>query len=174
MCLFLCAVPIYMAPLHINSNLPKSLFYFAGASEMGLRSIKDRLYLKGYQKGLERIYMEEEGICEIMDFEGPLAALYLNCMRQDIICQMKWALYDYWMAKDSMRNTRWWKIRLMSEFQQDKRKAKAQLRYLYKILEAINQAILRRTWRDIQVQYPMNIFLKILLFCNGKYKGLMY
>ncbi|OCT57405.1 hypothetical protein XELAEV_18003540mg [Xenopus laevis] len=173
MCLFLYAVPIHMAPLHINSNLPKSLFYFTGASEMGLRSIKDRLSIKGNQKGLEWIYMEEEGICEIMEFEGPLAALYLKCMRQDIICQMKWALYDYWMAKESMRNTRWWKIRLMSELQQDKRKAKAQLRYLYKTLEAMNQAILRRTWRDIQVQCLMNIFLKILLFCNGKYKGLM-
>ncbi|XP_041429816.1 uncharacterized protein LOC121397276 [Xenopus laevis] len=117
---------------------------------MGLRAIMDRLYIKGNQKGLEWIYMEEEGICEIMEFEGPLAALYLKCMRQDIICQMKWALYDYWMAKDNMRNTRWWKMRLMSEFQQDKRKAKAQMRYLYKILEAINRAILRRTWRDIQ------------------------
>ncbi|OCT78462.1 hypothetical protein XELAEV_18029559mg [Xenopus laevis] len=135
MCLFLCAVPIHTALLHINSNLPKSLFYITGASEMGLCSSKDRLYIKGYRQGSQWIYRKEERICKIIDLES---------IRKDIIGEIKWTSYDYCMARDSLELTRWWKIRFMAEVLHDKRKAKAQLNSLYKQLEEINWAIFRK------------------------------
>ncbi|OCT95343.1 hypothetical protein XELAEV_18013031mg [Xenopus laevis] len=124
-----------MAPLHINSNLPKSLFYIAGVSEMGLCSSKDRPYIKGYRQGSQWLYRKEEGICEMTDLERT---------RKEIIGKIKWTSYDYCMARDCLEFTRWWKIRWLAEVRQDKRKAKAQLKSLYKQLEAINWAIFRK------------------------------
>ncbi|OCT97347.1 hypothetical protein XELAEV_18009577mg [Xenopus laevis] len=81
------------------------------------------------------IYTKEEGICEMTDLER---------MRKEIIGEIKWASYDYCMARDCLEFTRWWKIRLMAEVLQDKMKAKAQLKSLYKQLEEINRAIFRK------------------------------
>ncbi|OCT95304.1 hypothetical protein XELAEV_18012991mg [Xenopus laevis] len=69
----------------------------------------------------------------------------LERMRKEIIGEIKWTSYDYCMARDCLEFTRWWKIRLMAEVRQDKRKAKAQLKSLnYKQLEEINLAIFRK------------------------------
>ncbi|OCU00002.1 hypothetical protein XELAEV_18005785mg [Xenopus laevis] len=65
-------------------------------------------------------------------------------MRKDIIGKIKWTSYDYCIARDSLELTRWWKIRFMAEVLQDKMKAKAQLKSLYKQLEEINWAIFRK------------------------------
>ncbi|OCT65901.1 hypothetical protein XELAEV_18042151mg [Xenopus laevis] len=65
-------------------------------------------------------------------------------MRKDIIGAIKWTSYDYCIARDSLELTRWWKIRFMTEVLQDKMKAKAQLKSLYKQLEEINWAIFRK------------------------------
>ncbi|OCT80003.1 hypothetical protein XELAEV_18026819mg [Xenopus laevis] len=65
-------------------------------------------------------------------------------MRRDIIGEIKWTSYDYCIARDSLELTRWWKIRFMAEVLQDKMKAKAQLKSLYKQLKEINWAIFRK------------------------------
>ncbi|OCT55888.1 hypothetical protein XELAEV_18002027mg [Xenopus laevis] len=65
----------------------------------------------------------------------------LERVRKEIIGEIKWTSYDYCMARDCLEFTRWWKIKLRAEVLQDKMKAKAQLKSLYKQLEEINQAI---------------------------------
>ncbi|OCT95006.1 hypothetical protein XELAEV_18012691mg, partial [Xenopus laevis] len=64
-------------------------------------------------------------IFEIRYFEDPLAGPYLECIRDMITNDIRFVLYDLWMAKDC-----------------DYRYIKAHLKHLYKDLEKINKAIL--------------------------------
>ncbi|OCT66008.1 hypothetical protein XELAEV_18042262mg [Xenopus laevis] len=79
-------------------------------------------------------------------------------MRKDIIGEIKWTSYDYCLARDSLELTRWWKIRFMNAVQQDKMKAKAQLKSLYKQLEEINWAIFRKYMET----YPVSLISPII------------
>ncbi|OCT79921.1 hypothetical protein XELAEV_18026734mg [Xenopus laevis] len=74
-------------------------------------------------------------------------------MRKDIISKIKWTSYDYCIARDSLELRRWWKIRFMAVVLQDKMKAKAQLKSLYKQLEEINWAIFRKYMET----YPVSL-----------------
>ncbi|OCT86321.1 hypothetical protein XELAEV_18020014mg, partial [Xenopus laevis] len=72
----------------------------------------------------------------------PLPGPYLECIRDKITHDIKFALYDLWMAKDCVKITKWWKLHLKNEFWQDYRYIKAHVKHLYKELEKINKAIL--------------------------------
>ncbi|OCT78163.1 hypothetical protein XELAEV_18029273mg, partial [Xenopus laevis] len=66
-------------------------------------------------------------IFEIRDFEDPLPGPYLKCIRDKITYDIRFALYDLWMAKDCVKITKWWKLHLKNEFWQDYRCIKAHL-----------------------------------------------
>ncbi|OCT72648.1 hypothetical protein XELAEV_18035631mg [Xenopus laevis] len=134
---------VYLGVLHlyVNSNLPKSLFYITGTSKMGM-SASSRLYYQWRYEKPSPWISPDLGIFEIRDFEDPLVGPYLECIRDKITYDIRFALYDLWMAKDCVKITKWWKLHLKNEFWQDYRYIKAHLKHLYKDLEKINKAIL--------------------------------
>ncbi|OCT72661.1 hypothetical protein XELAEV_18035645mg [Xenopus laevis] len=94
----------------------------------------------------------------------------LEHMRKEIIGEIKYTSYDYCMARDCLEFTRWWKIRLMAEVRQDKMKAKAQLKSLYRQLEEINQAIFRQFIDTYTEAFYINVDIKTI----GGSKSLIY
>ncbi|OCT78212.1 hypothetical protein XELAEV_18029319mg [Xenopus laevis] len=144
MLLFLPLYCVYLGVLHlyINSNLPKSLFYITGTSKMGM-SASSRLYYQWRYEKHSLWISPDLDIFEIRDFEDPLPGISaLECIRDKITYDIRFALYDLWMAKDCVKITKWWKLHFKNEFWQDYRYIKAHLKHLYKDLEKINKAIL--------------------------------
>ncbi|OCT78253.1 hypothetical protein XELAEV_18029362mg [Xenopus laevis] len=91
---------------------------------MGMVNTRGLYYQLRYEKH-SRWISPDLDIFEIRDFEDPLTGPYLECIRDKINHDIRFALYDLWMAKYCVKITKWWKLHLKNEFWQDYRYIKA-------------------------------------------------